>query len=400
MARRPVLKATGNETDADTLPPTAPGEEVTQAGNETEGFDAPGDAPAPAAPAAPATAPAKGKGKASPAAAPAAPATPIAAGDADGDKPGDNKGATPSTRMQLKELKRNVLNLGMAHGAGKTSMIALAEAVTEAAQDNIITEEQTEEIYDRFREGVKAKSSYEDAGEIPDEAAGVVAKGDKSKDQQLSKLRQFIILGGKFDTDALDLVRRARNLHIGMLRDAANSEEGKSGIKPGSTYAILVDVARAQLNRQKEHKKAKLTGLAPVMTDADLKELMSVTVNETEAKTGQDKLLDVYLAAKSTEKGTAERNPLPSDELAQAIYWLEQALINSAPETYEKYKEKEQAKAERAAKAQAAKDKAAAEEAAAAAAEQAEEEGEEGDDVGESEQIDSVDESEEEGADA
>ena len=140
--------------------------------------------------------------------------------------------------MQLNALKRTVMGLGAQHGAGKTSMIALAEAVTEAAQDNVITPENVPEIYDKFREGVTAKSSYEDAGVVPDEAAmdriGNVDQ-DKSREQQLSKLRQFVHLGNKYDSDALDLIRRARNMHIDLLRQAPDrrkSSAASSRVRP------------------------------------------------------------------------------------------------------------------------------------------------------------------------
>ena len=138
-----------------------------------------------------------------------------------------------SPRMQLNALKRTVMGLGAQHGAGKTSMIALAEVVTEAAQDNILTPDLVGDIYDKFREGVTAKSSYEDAGVVPDEAAmdriGNVDQ-DKSREQQLSKLRQFIHLGNKYDSDALDLIRKARNMHIESASSSAwfcRREEGR-----------------------------------------------------------------------------------------------------------------------------------------------------------------------------
>ena len=239
MVRRNKLVNTGdpeNEAEASFVP----GDEVTQSGNEPsqEGGFAPGaldvisgevdapDAPAEVAPAAP-------------------PTRPTAHAQASNGNGGvdhqDNKQQMVSPRMQLNALKRTVMGLGAQHGAGKTSMIALAEAVTEAAQDNI-RRLIVAEIYDKFREGVTAKSSYEDAGVVPDEAAmdriGNVDQ-DKSREQQLSKLRQFIHLGNKYDSDALDLIRKARNMHIDLLRQALGSAEAKKGVKPGSTYSIL-----------------------------------------------------------------------------------------------------------------------------------------------------------------
>jgi len=212
-----------------------------------------------------------------------------------------------------------------------------------------INDQQTGEIYDKFREGVVAKSTYEDAGVVPDEAAMERApkeNGDKSRDQQLSKLRQFIYLGNKYETDALDLVRKARNMHIDLLRQAAGSDEAKRGVKPGSTYSILVDVARAQLKKQKEAVEAgkrsgvKHVGLAPVLTDAELSALMTQKVQETAPMTGEEKLLAAYITAKAAEKGYKDRNPVPSEELTNAIEWLRQALIKTAPDLLKEHEAK------------------------------------------------------------
>ena len=275
--------------------------------------------------------------------------------------------------MQLNALKRTVMGLGAQHGAGKTSMIALAEAVVEAAQDNILTPDLVGDIYDKFREGVTAKSTYEDAGVVPDEAAMERignADQDKSREQQLSKLRQFIHLGNKYDTDALDLIRKARNMHIDLLRQALGSADAKKGVKPGSTYSIMVDVARAQLKKQKDALEAgrksgvKHTGLAPVLTDDELSALMTQPVKETQPMTGEEKLLAAYLTALAAEKGGKERNPVPSDELSNAIQWLRAALAVTAPELLKEHEDsiaqseqakadKEQAKAEREAEKRA-----------------------------------------------
>ena len=281
---------------------------------------------------------------------------------------GSNAPKDASPRMQLNALKRTVMGLGAQHGAGKTSMIALAEVVTEAAQDNVLTPDLVGDVYDKFREGVTAKSTYEDAGVVPDEAAmdriGNVDQ-DKSREQQLSKLRQFIHLGNKYDSDALDLIRKARNMHIDLLRQALGSAEAKKGVKPGSTYAILVDVARAQLKKQKDAIEAgkkpgatKHTGLAPLLTDAELSAIMTQPVNDKGPMTGEEKLLSAYLTALAAEKGGTNRNPVPSDELSNAIQWLKAALAITAPDLLQEHEDgiaqseqdkadKEKAKSER-----------------------------------------------------
>ena len=275
---------------------------------------------------------------------------------------GGNNPRTVSPKTQFNNLKSKVLGLGKIHGGSKTSMIALAEAVVEAAQDGAITPEQTSEVYDKFKEGVSKASSYEDAGEVPD-AAAMGAAPAKSLEQQLSKLRQFVYLGNKYESDALDLIRKARNMHIELLRTANENAEAKKGIKPGSTYAILVDVARLQLKRQKEAVEAgkkpgatKHTGLAPVLSDDDLRSVMTQEVIEPVDKTGEDYLLDTLNKAKATYRGSDKRNAITSDELNNAIEWLRQALAKAAPDLLAKADADEQAAAQ--AKQDAAAEKA------------------------------------------
>jgi len=275
---------------------------------------------------------------------------------------GSNNPRTVSPKAQFNKLKSDAQKLGALHGGGKTSMIALAEIVVEAAQDGAITPEQTSDVYDKFKEGVTRASSYEDAGVVPDEAAMGAAPA-KSIEQQLSKLRQFVYLGNKYESDALDLVRKARNMHIELLRNALANSDAKKGVKPGSTYSILVDVARAQLKKQKDAVEAgkkpgatKHVGLAPVLTDDELRGLMTQEVNEPVDKTGEDKLLDTLILAKATYKGSDKRNAITSEELSNAIEWLRQALAKAAPELLSQHdaeelaaaQAKEQAKADAA----------------------------------------------------
>ena len=92
-------------------------------------------------------------------------------------------------------------------------------------------------------------------------------------------------------------------------------------------------MARAQLKKQKDAIEAgkkpgatKHTGLAPLLTDKELSALMTQPVKDTQPMTGEEKLLAAYLTALAAEKGGTNRNPVPSDELSNAIQWLRQAL--------------------------------------------------------------------------
>ena len=256
----------------------------------------------------------------------------------------NNPPAAMSVNKLYAALKTRVLKLGAQHGAGKTSMIGLAEEVTEAAAGGFITIEQVEDIYDKFREGVIAKSEYSDAGIVPDEATLERLPNedpDKSRAQQLSKLRSFVKLGSHdgYRDDAVDLMRRARNTHIELLRQG-----DRKTLKQGSTYTIMVSIATAQLKAQDEAvKAAKAAGqktqgvFAPVLTDADLARLMSVEAKEDRILTGADKILNAIKEASAARDGGKDRNPVPSDALDNAINWLKQALASEDPAMLDDY---------------------------------------------------------------
>jgi hypothetical protein len=285
---------------------------------------------------------------------------------------GSNAPRAQSTKSQFNTLKKKVQEIGELHGGGKTSMIKLAEIVTEYAQDGAITVEQVPEIYDRFKAGAVKGSTMAEIGEVSDEAAMGMAPA-KSIEQQLSKLRQFVILGGKYESDALDLVYKARNMHIELLRAAIGDAELKKGVKPGSTYSVLVDVARAQLKKQKEAVEAgkksgvKHTGLAPVLTDAELRDLMTQEVKEPVDKSGEDYLLDTLIKARATAKGSDKRNAITCEELDNAIEWLRAAMGKVAPDALAAYDAEERAALQAKADAKQAKDEAEAEKARKAA---------------------------------
>jgi hypothetical protein len=256
-------------------------------------------------------------------------------------------------------LLKDVGVTGADYGAGKTSMIRLAEVVTEGAMHDIVSPEHADEIYDKFRAAADAKGTIEDAGLVPDEAtmehAPPVNGDDKSRAQQLSKLRGFIKLGNKFTDDAGDIIRRARNIHLGLLAG------DRKTLKPGSTYTWLYGVAAAQL------KHATTTKTTHVFTDEEITALMSQPAKEENVKEGADKLLDAIIAAKAAQNGSADRAPVPSDELAAAIDYLQQALAAVDPEKLNEYEAKLAEAADKKAEAEAKRAEAAAAKAAKAA---------------------------------
>lgn len=257
-------------------------------------------------------------------------------------------------------LLKDVGVTGADYGAGKTSMIRLAEVVTEGAMHDIISPEHADEIYDKFRAAADAKGTIEDAGLVPDEAtmerAPANDKGDdKSRAQQLSKLRAFIKLGNKFTDDASDIVRRARNIHLGLLQG------DRKTLKPGSTYTWLCNTATAQL------KHATTTKTTHVFSDDEITALMTQEVEEPKTKEGADKLLDAIIAAKAAQNGSADRAPVPSDELAAAIDYLQQALAAVDPNKLKEYEDRLADAEAKKAEAEAKRAEAAAAKAAKAA---------------------------------
>jgi hypothetical protein len=215
-----------------------------------------------------------------------------------------------------REFLRDIDKIGMAYGAGKTSMISLAERTTEAAMDHQIGVDDAEEVYNRFRKNADAKATIDEAGLVPDEA---IEDKVASAPQQVSKLRNFIRLGNKMDTDASDVIRRARNIHIGLLGSGVD----RKGVKKGSTYTILVAVAREQLDKARAGQP---------MTDEDLRKFMSVEVAETGPKDGAAKVLAALNAATAARDGSENRAPVDHPALDAAIDNLRQTLGEIAPD--------------------------------------------------------------------
>ena len=229
------------------------------------------------------------------------------------------------TERQLKREKnallKDVAKIGEAYGAGKTSMISLAERVTESAMSSAIGVKDAELIYDRFKRTADARATLDDASmPVPEAAlqekfvADPKAKADgqdASRAQQLSKLRSFIKLGNQYQDDGLDIIRRARNVHLRMLQG------DRKAVTPGSTYTILVKVATEQC--KKDHSGVP-------MSDADIEDYLSIEPKVSEPATPGKKLLDALIAAEAAKRGSAERAPVTSDNLEAAILGLRAAI--------------------------------------------------------------------------
>jgi hypothetical protein len=215
---------------------------------------------------------------------------------------------------EKRALLKDVGLIGAAYGAGKTSMISLAERVTEAAMSGSINPKDAEDIYNRFKEKADAKATLDDlTSPVPDAATAdkpSQVDDDKSKKQQLSKLRSFIKLGNEYEDDGLDIVRRARNIHLRML------EGDRKAVMQGSTYTILVSVASHQVK----------DGKGVPMTDDEIEDFLGVEQHDKAPPDGMAKLEAALANAKAAQKGGKERAPIESEHLDRAIQALREAI--------------------------------------------------------------------------
>jgi len=238
-------------------------------------------------------------------------------GNAGSNEPDDDGSDDRAARKAKNTLLREVGKIGEQYGAGKTSMISLAEAVVEAAQQKTIGPNDADEIYQRFKKGADAKAVLDDAGIVPDEATvekSAIITEDKSKVQQTSKLRTFIKLGNQYEDDASDLIRRARNAHLEMLKG------DRKLIMAGSTYTVLNGVAAQHIGDKGKARNNM------IMDDGELREFMSVEPRDNKVKDSAAKLLDALVTAEAARRGSDERAAITSAHLDDAIESMRMAF--------------------------------------------------------------------------
>lgn len=233
-----------------------------------------------------------------------------------------DKASENQARRERNAFLKDVAKIGASYGAGKTSMIALAERVTEEAMNKVIAVSDAEEIYKRFREAANAKATLDDAPAPVTDAAtsespATVKDDDKSLPQQLAKLRAFIKLGMVYDTEALDLMQRARNVHLRLLLGDRKS------VKAGSTYTIMNSVATQHVG-----PKGEILRSGKVMTDDDIETFLYVDAGAKADPTAADKLLAAIVAAEAARRGSAKRGPIQSEALDEGIQKLREAMAD------------------------------------------------------------------------
>ena len=257
------------------------------------------------------------------------------------------KEAQRAKRIETTALMKDVRKLGAAHGGGKTSMIGLAQRITQSAMKRAIAPDDAGGIYDEFREAADTKAELPDVGIVPDTAVSEnapIESNEDSRQAQISKLRNFIELGNKFDETAGDLVRRGLNTHIKLLAG------DRKTLMKGSTYTILVSLAGANAKRKNSQG---------VMTDDEIEKHLYRAPTPEKPKDGVAKLEQALAAVQAAKKGASEREAILNPRLDTIIGELRQAIGEEDPqrlaaiEAEEKAAEeerirKEDAKAERA----------------------------------------------------
>lgn len=214
---------------------------------------------------------------------------------------------------------KEVAKIGERYGLGKVSMIELAEATTEVAASKTIGLADAAEIYKRFKDRANAKATLDDNALPVPEVATVENTGkfdeDDSTKQQVSKVRSFIKIGNIYERDGIDLVRRARNVHLKML---ASGQDRKT-IKSGSTYTILVAVAGQHVG---DDKNPRVTP----MSDDEIEAYLTIDPTTKAAPTALDKLMQALNATQAAQKGSDHRAPADGDWVNTALDALRQSI--------------------------------------------------------------------------
>lgn len=154
----------------------------------------------------------------------------------------------PANDQRLRDFKADLSKFGRAEGSGDNSRPAAAISACGAAQQGVIGKDDAKELWSLFQESAaKARS-------VPYVKA-------PSFGVQVSKFKNFIVLGSIPALDALDVLSRTADVLKALAADEATKKELK-----GSTYDLLIKVAKEQIKRE-----------ANAMTDDEIRDcVMSV----------------------------------------------------------------------------------------------------------------------------
>lgn len=201
----------------------------------------------------------------------------------------DDANTGPLTR---EKLEREIGKFGQAYGKGQNSRPAMALRCVEAAHRLMdVTPDDAEKLYTGFQQAAA-------------KARGVEYSAEGSFKVQVSKLRQFLVLGSLQDVDGVTVMDET----VGVIEDF--SRQAENPLK-GSAYDNMVNIARRQIAQPSQQLKVD-----------DIKTILTEAKPE---KTDLDKVIDLYkrvgaMANKLIEKGqNVDAMDLAIDAIAAQI---------------------------------------------------------------------------------
>jgi hypothetical protein len=122
--------------------------------------------------------------------------------------------------------------LGEEHGSGMVSRPRAAMKALEASVDGFITPKEAKEVWTVFQQAsAKAK--------------GIEYKQEGSFTQQVSKFKNFLVLGQMGGIDVIDVMNRT----IAIIQSLAKGDDTRKAMG-GSAYDKMIAVAKAQLKSE------------------------------------------------------------------------------------------------------------------------------------------------------
>lgn len=192
----------------------------------------------------------------------------------------------------LAEMK----TLGEEHGSGMVSRPRAAMKALEASVDSLITPKEAKEVWTVFQQAsAKAK--------------GIEYKQEGSFTQQVSKFKNFLVLGQMNGLDVIDVMNRT----IGIIQSLAKGDDTRKAMG-GSAYDKMIAIAKAQL-------KSELSEL----TD---EEIMSILMPDKKERDEEAILRGVARTLTRVVEGGKDGPAYPSPQSEQAL----KAVVNRLDE--------------------------------------------------------------------
>lgn len=201
---------------------------------------------------------------------------------------------TTNATFTLETFKEKLKEYGAAYARGANSRPAAAhQAVRAAAQIDGVSPDKAEEFWEEFqRASARVK--------------GIEYKREDTHKTQVSKFKAFLRLGALPAVDGVAVFDRA----VKIIREYSQMEDNPL---KGTAYDNLLTVARKQCDNPQNE-----------MDEDDIRRV--ITPEGKDEKKPIDKLIDAYKKVKGLH------DKIPSAALEDAIYSLEQAIVEGGGE--------------------------------------------------------------------